>query len=319
MAALPWFRAQVSTRVFQRTGVDMFGPMYVTVKRTKEKRYGCIFTCLATRAVHLEFMYQADADSFVQAYRRFVCTRDKPDDMYSDNGTNFVAGDKEINDGISRWNHARLSEKLAQEGVNWHYNPASAPHFGGAWERLIQSAKKALKAVLHGQGRLNDEILATAMKEIENLMNNRPLTHISMDPNDPSPLTPNHLLKLSGLPVQLPDIAEMHDHSSRKRYRRAQAIVEAFWRRWIHEYLPNMIERRKWLQPRANVQVGDLVVVVDDQAKRDEWMIGRVVQTHPSKKDGVVRGATVNVKGKIYNRPVSRLCLLEEDAESVSE
>ena len=145
---------------------------------------------------------------------------------------------------------------------------------------------------------------------------------MSVDPNDPEPLTPNHLLKLSGAsgkPPDVPDIPEIHDPSSRKRYRRAQAIVDAFWRRWIREYLPNMIERRKWLQSRANVKVGDLVIVVDDQATRDKWSTGRVVKTHPGIKDGVVRAATVDVKGKLYHRPVAKLCLLEEDAESFKE
>ena len=107
--------------------------------------------------------------------------------------------------------------------------------------------------MLQGHGRLTDEIMLTALKEVENLLNGRPLTHMSVDPNDPSPLTPNHLLRLAGVPLGPPDVADQHDASSRKRYKRAQSISDAFWRRWIHEYLPNMIERRKWLQSRANV------------------------------------------------------------------
>ena len=76
-----------------------------------------------------------------------------------------------------------------------------------------------------------------------------------------------------------------------------------------------MIERRKWLAPRANVRVTDLVIIADDQAKRDEWLVGRVVEVHPG-RDGVVRSATVEVNGSRYHRPVAKLCLLEEEAQS---
>ena len=227
----------------------MWGPMFVTVKRTTEKRWGCLFTCMTTRAVHLELLYRADSDSFYQAFRRFVSTRGKPDDMYSDNGTNFVGGDKRINEGIKRWNHRRLADQLAEQKVNWHYNPALAPHSGGAWERLIRSAKIALCAVLNGQGNLNDEILQTALKEVENLLNGQPLTHMSVDPNDIQPLTLNHLLRLTGLPVGPPDVADKHAFSSRKRYKRAQRVADDFWRRWIQEYLPKRLNAASGFNP----------------------------------------------------------------------
>ena len=80
--------------------------------------------------------------------------------------------------------------KLSADGVQWHFNPPSSPHFGGVWERLVQSAKRALKVVA-GKQCVNDETLLTFMAEVESLMNGRPLTHVSTDYRDEEALTPN--------------------------------------------------------------------------------------------------------------------------------
>jgi hypothetical protein len=82
--------------------VDYFGPLFIVVGRHLEKRYGCLFTCLITRAVHIELSTKMDADSFLMAYRRFVARRGTPKKIYSDNGTNFVAGKKELDQGATR-------------------------------------------------------------------------------------------------------------------------------------------------------------------------------------------------------------------------
>jgi len=88
----------------------------------------------------------------------------------------------------------RIGDQLSNERVQWHFNPPSSPHFGGAWERLVQSAKRALKAVV-GKQRVNDETLLT-------FMNGRPLTHVSTDYRDEEALTPNHFLLGRGNPNQ---------------------------------------------------------------------------------------------------------------------
>ena len=80
---------------------------------------------------------------------------------------------------------AKISDTLSQYGIQWFFNPPSAPHFGGVWERLVKSAKKALKITLNGQ-LVNDETLLTFMAETESLLNSRPLTHVSVDPHSSS-------------------------------------------------------------------------------------------------------------------------------------
>ncbi len=94
---------------FTQVRVDYFGPLYVTVWRRDEKRYGCKFTCLVTRGIHTQVAWILDADSFLMAYRRFVSRRGSPSKIYSDNGTNFIAGRKEIREGASRMAYQKAS------------------------------------------------------------------------------------------------------------------------------------------------------------------------------------------------------------------
>ena len=89
-----------------------------------------------------------------------IARRGRPADVWSDNGTNFVGTEKELREALKRLDSERIGDKLSDERVQWHFNPPSLPHFGGPWERLVQSAKRALKAVV-GKQRVNDETLLT--------------------------------------------------------------------------------------------------------------------------------------------------------------
>ena len=159
----------------------------------QEKRYGCLFTCLVTRAVHCEVAKSLGTDSFINELRRFIARRRPPSDIYSDNGTNFVGADRELKQGLEEWNQSQISDYLSQKDIQWHFNPAASPQFGGIWERLVQSCKKALKVVLHGQV-VTHEVLETAFAETEALVNSRPLTEVNSDDSGLEAITPNHFL-----------------------------------------------------------------------------------------------------------------------------
>ena len=148
------------------------------------KRYGCLFTFLVTKAVHLEIAHSLETDSFIMALRRMISRRGKPRLIRSDHGTNFVGAERELGECLDRLNHTKISDTLTQDGIQWVFNPPSAPHFGGVWERMVRSAKKALKVTLNGQ-LVDDETLLTLATEVEGLLNSRPLRHASVDPNDP--------------------------------------------------------------------------------------------------------------------------------------
>ncbi|XP_078347341.1 uncharacterized protein LOC144632548 [Oculina patagonica] len=225
MADLPSSRLGYQQPPFTNTGVDYFGPMLVRHGRKTEKRYGVLFTCLTTRAVHLEIAHSLDTNSCLMALRRMIFKRGKPANIWSDNGTNFVGAEKELREAVKRLDSERIGDQLSADGVQWHFNPPSSPHFGGVWERLVQSAKRALKAVA-GKQCVNDETLLTFMAEVESLLNGRPLTHVSTDHRDEEALTPNHFLLGRANPNFPPDVVNDRDLCSRKRWKHAQVIFQ---------------------------------------------------------------------------------------------
>ena len=122
MSALPAIRLEPFNRPYTSTGLDFFGPMSVSFHRRTHKRYGCILTCLVTRAVHLELCVGLDVDSFLLAFRRFTNGRGCHSVCYSDNGTNFVAGEKVLNTAIVTWSND-ISTAMAQRGIKWRFSP----------------------------------------------------------------------------------------------------------------------------------------------------------------------------------------------------
>ena len=117
MASLQEERITPSRPPFTNVGVDCFGPFTVRRGRTTAKRYGVLFTCLAIRAVHIEVVYSLDTESFINALRRFIARRGRPEQIRSDNGGNFVKGEKELRKALQAWNQAQIHECLLQHDV----------------------------------------------------------------------------------------------------------------------------------------------------------------------------------------------------------
>lgn len=92
---------------------------------------------------------------------------------------------------------------------------------------------------------------------------------------------------------------------------KVQYVSDLFWKRWCREYLPQLQQRQKWNNTRRNFSVGDIVLVVDDSAPRNSWMLARVIETIPDKK-GLVRQVRIKTKTNILERPITKLCLLQE-------
>ena len=309
MADLPLPRITPDLPPFTCVGIDYFGPFLVRQRRSLVKRYGTIFTCLALRAVHLEISHSLDTDSFLLALRRFIARRGQVKEIRSDNGTNFVGGEKELRVMITSWNQAKIHDSLLQKGIKWFFNPPTASHHGGVWERLIRSTRKILAGLTKEQS-LDDESLQTLMCEAESIINGRPLTKVSDDPKDLEPLTPNHLLLLRRDTPLPPGLFVKSDNLSRRRWRQVQYLTDIFWKRWKKEYLPLLQERQKWFRPRRNFAVGDTVIVADESTPRNVWPLGRIMEVFPDKQ-GYVRRVKIRTKSGMLERPITKLCPLE--------
>ena len=160
MADLPRERLQERVFPFTNTRVDYFSPFKVKFMRKTMKRWCYLFTCLTTRAVHIEVVPSLEAETCLTAITRFIARRGKPATILNDNGTDFVGAAKEMRDCINAWNQSDIETSLAQKDIKWKFNPPGAPHFGGIWERLVRSCKKAMIAVLDGRS-LTDDVLIT--------------------------------------------------------------------------------------------------------------------------------------------------------------
>ena len=206
---------------------------------------------------------------------------------------------------LNRWNAKKIHDSMLQDGIEWHFNPPAAPHFGGIWERLVRSCKRAMKTVLRNQ-LLTDETLITVMSEVESLLNSCPLTNVSTDLGDQEALTPNHFLLGRANPNLPPDVFVDKEISSRKRWRQAQVLTAHIWKRWLREYVPALLERRKWTKAVRNLEKGELVLVVDPQSPRGLWPLGHVIRPIVS-DDGVVRAAEVKTKSRTMVRRLQSL------------
>ena len=193
MADLPKERLEERVVPFANTGVDYFGPFEVRFMRKSMKRWCCLFTCLTTRAVYVEVVPSLEADACLAAITRFIPRRGKPNIILSDNGTNFVGAAREMREWIEAWNQSDIEQSLAQKQIKWKFNPPGAPHLGGVWERMVRSCRKAKMAIV-GNRTLTDDVLSTTMCLVEQILNSRPLTSASDDPEDLEALTPNHIL-----------------------------------------------------------------------------------------------------------------------------
>ena len=192
MADLPVERLSYGNPLFSNSGIDFFGPFYVAVKRSTEKRRGFLFTCLTTRALHIEVVNSMDTRSCVMGIERFIARRGTPQVLWSDNGTNFTGAEKELSDGFKALNQQAIASKMSQKGFKWLFNPSSSPHHGGLWERMAWSDKVTFYAVL-GNRRLTDEVLQpTFFCLVEMTLNNRQLTSVSNDPSEMDAISLNH-------------------------------------------------------------------------------------------------------------------------------
>ena len=316
MADLPVDRVEPSPP-FSYVGIDLFGPFLVKERRSELKRYGLVFTCLSSRAVHLECANFMTTDSFILALRRFLSRRGKVREIRSDNGKNFVGAKRELQAAFRNMNHQKISNFLHNEGtdwVTWKFNPPYGSHFGGVWERQIRTVREILNGILLANGlSLNDESLKTLLCEVESIVNSRPLTVDCLsDPLSPKPLSPSNLL-MNKSDVILPppgdfDAADMY---SRKYWRRIQHLTNEFWRRWSKEYLQQQQDRPKWSKRRRNFCTGD-IVLIKEETKRNTWPMAIVTDV---KKDeyGDVRSVTCKTaSNEKLVRPISKLVTLFE-------
>lgn len=267
MGNLPAARV-TEARPFNNCGVDYCGPFYIKERRfrnrTSIKVYVAVFICLATKALHLEVASDMTSEAFVAALKRLVARRGICRNMYSDNGSNFVGANNELQQLYEEFQgDEKVQRFLTEKGISWHFMPALSPHFGGLWEAAVKSFQHHVKRVI-GEELFMFEQLNTFVIEIEAILNSRPLTPISSDPHDPLALTPGHFL-IGNTLTSLPETSFKTTPMNQLSYRQhIQKVKQDFWSRWHKEYIHHHNERHKWTRGNHNIEEGTIVVLKDD-------------------------------------------------------
>ncbi|XP_075150659.1 uncharacterized protein LOC142224757 [Haematobia irritans] len=284
MAKLPRARLASYMAPFTFSGVDFFGPIWVTVNRHKEKRYGCLFTCLTVRAIHIEVAHSLYTDSCILAIRNFISRRGIPREFYSDNGTNFIGAERELRQSLAEVDKDAFVRAFTSATCKWNFNPPAAPHMGGAWERLVRSIKTVLYRIMPTRSP-SDELLRSMFIEIENVVNSRPLVYVPLDEDSSEALTSNHFLLGSSSGMKPLISCDDAGITLKQNWRISQQYANIFWRKWVLEYLPTLTCRTKWHEKQKPLQQGDLVIVVDPSLPRNVWVRGKVLETRWTSKE----------------------------------
>ena len=343
MGDLPSDRLTAYRPVFTDVSIDFFGPIDWRLMRPlnsdhrekqKRKRYVLLVTCLATRAVHLDYVVSESAAEFLNVFRRFCAIYGTPTLVRSDNGSAFLKADKILrlsDDDVPDWEPfdnewvVEVGNHMQREGIEWRFQPPFTPHFGGAHESLVKVAKRSLAQTFSHCLTLcedpSDRMLQTFLYEAAWLMNSRPLFSPSNDPDDPLPVTPNDLLGRKTNGFQLIEQHWVDDsqfgseegsrwaanpHLRFKFHRHASRV---FWDCWLKRYVPTLMARRKWYTAENPIKVGDIVMIHVNGVSRGRWPVGTVIKINPG-ADGQVRSATVRTIGGDHERGVARLCVL---------
>lgn len=137
MGDLPRQRVTPS-RPFSQIGVDYCGPFLLKEKKYRNRKtiksYVAVFVCLSIKAVHLELVTDLSSEGFIAALRRFVSRRGLCQDIFSDNGTNFVGANNILKELTAELHATDAQDKinayLTNKGIQWHFIPPRAPHVG---------------------------------------------------------------------------------------------------------------------------------------------------------------------------------------------
>ena len=174
MGQLPKLRVAVGLPAFCNTAINMFGPLQIRVgRKTLKEAQAIIFTCMTTRAVHLELVTDRSTDTFLMAFRRFTSLRGNPNNCWSDCGTNFIGAQHYLKEITKEWDIPKIQSAVSEEFscmFHWNWNVPRASHQNGVVESLIKSVRRALEVSSKTQV-LTEEQWRTFLTQVTCLVN----------------------------------------------------------------------------------------------------------------------------------------------------
>lgn len=291
------------SKPFTCIGIDAAGP-YLVKTPTETKRWILLITCLATRAVVLETLYDMSGVSVLNALRRFIGCYGLPSYIFSDQGTNFILCSKIV----STWIHdtPALNQYLTENKIEWKHNTERASWKCGVIEILVKLMKESLKYSL-GRKILPEEEFTTLLKETMGIMNSRPITDVNGVDKPLRPIDffmPNCNLLI---PQEAVDIEELDDPSYidkktskdnlREQLTRTSSYLSKLWTRFQREYLTGLRDLSKRYHRQHGVPmeptVNDVVLINDENVPKGSWKLGIVEEVHRNPHDNAIRSVKV--------------------------
>ncbi|GFU44115.1 integrase catalytic domain-containing protein [Trichonephila clavipes] len=260
---------------FEIVGIDLAGPLFLKDGR---KVWITLFTCAVYRAIHLELVNSLTSDAFLLALRCFIARRVRPRAIYCDNGTNFRGA---FND-LSKLNWSKIVEETRTPKILWKFIPPTAV--------------------------LKYDELYTVLCDCESIINCRPLTYVSENPEELIPLTPSMFL-ISNKNSNIEDIEELNSNRLNKRIKYRSKLLKDLRQRFRNEYLSQLIQKHNEKESR-DPQIGEVVLVGDDNKKRLFWALAKIIELIPG-RDGKIRTVRLKTQHGKMLRPIQRIYPLE--------
>ena len=309
--------------------IDLFGPFSCrgdVNPRTTKKTWGMVIEDMNSGGVHLDVVQDYSANAVLTTMRRFGSLRGWPNNVYSDPGSQLVSASGKLVNWFGEMQDS-LETFAGSHNFKWEISPADSPWRQGKAERRIAVVKRLLTLSV-GDTRLTPLELQTALMEIANICNERPIgLSKPRDDGTYTVLTPNQLMTGRSGNLLPDDTSIVENLPMTARYRVINHVASTFWKKWSIIVGPTLVVRQKWHQKTRNTQCGDLVSIADTGIIKGKYKLGVVVGTNIS-DDGLVRSATVRYFNKRdasdawsaeqVTRSVQRLCLIlaveEQDA-----
>lgn len=322
MADLPEERLSVVSP-FTNCGVDFFGPIklkrFEGRCRTIIQGYVAVFVCMSSKMIHLECCTDLTTEKFIWALTRFASIYRNPVKMFSDNGRTFVGAKNELKKITESWETKEMRDHLTENNIQWKFITPRAPNQGGLWEAAVKSAKYHGRRIL-GDKSFTFEQYQTMLAGISAVLNSRPLVPLSNDPMDLNYLTPSHL-HIGGRKIQ-PLTRNLSELSSSEinQKRAVEKIQLDFWNAFRKDYLSTLQSRYRWNRTMENLEVGDFVLIKEDNVPPAEWSVARITEVFPG-DDNIVRNVRVRTAKSELSRPVRKVVKLpikDEDQPAIN-
>ena len=266
----------------------------------------------------MDVVSDIEAQTFIEVLKRFHSFYPSVRRLHSDQGTNLIGADNMLKKMLAEWKNSPPSqENPVPLGIDWHFIPPHAPHQGGSWESLVGVVKKVIDGLASGE--LHYERFRTIVQVAAGIVNRRPLTRFSADPQDLRPLTPAHFLNpaMSSLVLSsdvLPAVP-LTGTELRRSKDVLRPILDSLWKQWRNEYIASLQKRSKWISRQRNIQKGDLVLLIEESLPRERWPLAIVTNAIPS-EDGLVRRIVLRTSSnRSLERDVRKIVLLEREGE----